>query len=107
MIIRNGYIVHLINQKGTAAELEKVLPDNIKINVVEVGERRLQLMIPDGTNFNEQLGNNLVAAGPFTVSQMVSAKGELYVYYTKDDFRSQVKEDNQRLAGDLFNAGRH
>ncbi|ASU03806.1 hypothetical protein JOAD_109 [Erwinia phage vB_EamM_Joad] len=107
MMIRNGYIVHLINQKGSAAELEKVLPDNVKVNVIEIGERRLQLMIPDSTTFTEQLGNSLVATGPFQVSQMISAKGELYVYYTKDDFRSQVKEDNQRLAGDLFNPGRH
>ena len=97
MNISNGELIVLVNQSGTAADLVGSLDPKVQRNVVETGNRKVELLIPESLTMTETVGNNFIAKNGYVVTQLVAVKHTLYVFYSHDGYRAANRQANATL----------
>ncbi|EBV8434174.1 hypothetical protein AVA65_07980 [Salmonella enterica subsp. enterica serovar Minnesota] len=107
MVIERGAILVLVCENGKADDLVATLTEDVKRNIVEIHNRKIEVVIPQNMNLNEAVANAFIGNGAYKVSKLINVENMLYAFYVPDEYRSQLHKDNQRLAENVFGKPNH
>lgn len=93
-----GAIIHLINRSGNARDLANSLDARCKENVVDFGNRKIDLMVPESLDINEIVASQFVERNGYEVDEMVIVDHKLYIFYKQDKYKNVNRSSNASIA---------
>lgn len=93
-----GGIIYLINRSGTAKDLANSLDQRCKDSVIDLGVRKIELMVPENLGINEEVANRFIECNGYEVDELVSVDHKLYIFYRQNKYKNVNRSSNASIA---------